>query len=136
MVNIMETTEINALGSVHISQRAIAVLAAQTAAAVAGIASLGASLAETAARKIGRASMAQGVDVGIDGMDVEITVRLVVLYGFRIPDVALEVQKKVKAAVESAAGCHVTAVHVVVQDIVFDDAKKASSEGSGSHGGI
>lgn len=135
MVVIMETTETNALGSIHISQRAISVLASQTAAAVGGVASLGASIAETAARKIGRTSLAQGVDAVIDGRDVELTVRLVVQYGHRIPDIALAVQKKVKDAVEAAAGCSVTAVHVVVQDIAFSDGEGDGAERSGSHDG-
>lgn len=132
----METTETNALGSIHISQRAISVLASQTAAAVGGgVASLGASIAETAARKIGRTSLAQGVDAVIDGRDVELTVRLVVQYGHRIPDIALAVQKKVKDAVEASAGCSVTAVHVVVQDIAFSDGEGDGAERSGSHDG-
>lgn len=133
MVIIMETTETNALGSVHISQRAISVLAAQTAASAAGVAALGASIAEAAARKIGRASTAQGADAVIDGLDVEITVRLIAAYGYRIPDIALDVQKKVKAAVEASAGCSVTAVHVIVQDIAFSDGEKAAAERSGGH---
>ena len=124
----METTETNALGSVHISQRAISVLASQTAAAVSGVASLGASIAETAARKIGRTSLAQGVDAVIDGREVELTVRLVVQYGYRIPDIALAVQKKVKDAVESSAGCSVTAVHVRISR--FPTARETGRKGA------
>ncbi len=118
-VKKMETTEINELGSIHISQKALAAAAAQTALSVEGVNSLGASIAEAAARRIGRAALSQGVDAAIDGTDVELTVRLVVQYGCRIPDVAMEVQKRIKDAVESSAGCRVTAVHVVIQDIAF-----------------
>ena len=39
----------------------------------------------------------------------------------RIPDVALEVQKSVKDAVEKATACTVTAVHIIVQQLVFEE---------------
>jgi uncharacterized alkaline shock family protein YloU len=120
MVMYMETTECNALGSIHISQRAISIIAAVTAAAIPSVVSLGASLKEVAAAKIGRAALDQGADTVIEGEDTaEITVRLVVRYGCRIPDLALKVQKSVKDAVEDMTGCHVTAVHVVIQNIEF-----------------
>ena len=55
------------------------------------------------------------------GVPIELTVRLVIRYGCRIPDVALEVQKSVKDAVEKATACTVTAVHIIVQQLVFGE---------------
>lgn len=55
------------------------------------------------------------------------TVRLVVRYGIRIPDVAIEVQQVVKGAVESRCGYEVSAVHIIVQDILYD--RPATEEG-------
>ena len=49
------------------------------------------------------------------------TVRLVGRYGCRIPDVDLEVQKSVKDSVEKATACTVTAVHIIVQQLVFGE---------------
>ena len=126
----METTETNGLGSIHIAQKAIAVLAAQTALTVEGVASLDASIAQAAARKIGRAVLGQGVDIAIDGYQIEVTVRLVAKYGSRIPDTAMEVQKRIKDAIETSTGCNVTAVHVVVQDIAFPRGEVRKGEGS------
>ena len=117
----METTEVNEWGSIHISQRVIASIAALTAAQSAYVADLGTNIAEVAAEKLGRALPGRGVDVSIDGRRIELTVRLVVRYGCRIPDVALEVQKSVKDAVEKATACTVTAVHIIVQQLVFEE---------------
>lgn len=130
----METTETNALGSIHISQKALAAAASQTALSVRGVDSLGASIAEVAARRIGRPALGQGIDVSIDGADVELTVRLIVQYGCRIPDVAMEVQKRVKDAVETSAGCSVSAVHVIIQDIAFPSGQDGGPEGGGGNG--
>lgn len=117
----METTEVNEWGSIHISQRVIASIAALTAAKAAYVADLGTNIAEVAAEKLGRTLPGRGVDVSIDGQRIELTVRLVVRYGCRIPDVALEVQKSVKDAVETATACTVTAVHIIVQQLVFEE---------------
>lgn len=117
----METTEVNEWGSIHISQRVIASIAALTAAKAAYVADLGMNIAEAAAKKLGRTLPGRGVDVTIEGQRIELTVRLVIRYGCRIPDVALEVQKSVKDAVEKATACTVTAVHIIVQQLVFEE---------------
>ena len=120
MVMHMETIECNKLGSIRISQRAISIIAAMTAAAVPSVEALGASLKEAAAAKIGRSGPDQGAETVIDKHnEAEITVRLIVRYGCRIPDLALQVQKSVKDAVETMTGCHVTAVHIFIQNIIF-----------------
>lgn len=133
----METTEINGLGSIHISQRAVSIIASMTAAGISGV-SLGATIAETAAKKMGHASLSQGAAALVEGQEAEITIRLVVTYGYRIPDIALQVQKSVKDAVEVMTGCHVTAVHIMVQDIDFSQMnaispKDAETEGRPDH---
>lgn len=117
----METTEVNEWGSIHISQRVIASIAALTAAKAAYVADLGMNIAEAVAEKLGRTLPGRGVDVTIEGQRIELTVRLVIRYGCRIPDVALEVQKSVKDAVEKATACTVTAVHIIVQQLVFEE---------------
>lgn len=124
----METTETNQLGSIHMSQRVISIIASQAAASVPEVAALDATLADTAAKKLGRVNPAQGVHTTIDGIDVEITIRLIATYGCRIPDIALAVQKKVKDTLEIMTGCRVHAVHIVVQDIVFSE---RNTKGSG-----
>ena len=112
----METTEVNEWGSIHISSQVIAAIASLT------VAALGTNIADAAAEKLGRTRPNHGVDVSIDGKLIELTVRLLIRYGCRIPDVALEVQKTVKDAVEKATACPVTAVHIIVQQVVFEEA--------------
>lgn len=124
----MENREYNDLGSIAIAARPIAIMASLTAARIKGVAALGASLSEAAAKKIGHISPAQGVDVSLhDGM-VELTVRLIVQYGCRIPDVAIQVQKAIKDAVEEQTGYDVTAVHIMIQDISFQEEQGTGTE--------
>ena len=118
----MVTTEINELGSIHIGAKVIAFVAAQAALTVSGVAS-------TFTEKIGKAAGSRGIDVAIDGMEAELTVRLIVRHGVRIPDLAVEVQQTVKSAVETLCECVVTAVHITVQDVIFEDALPREGEG-------
>lgn len=119
----MMTTEYNELGAVHIADKVIAGIAVEAALAVKGVAGPAASFAE----KFGRSSSPRGIDIKTDGTTVELTVRLVVRYGIRIPDVAIEVQQVVKGAVESRCGYEVSAVHIIVQDVLYD--RPATEEG-------
>ena len=122
-VSFMMTTEYNELGAVHIADKVIAGIAVEAALAVKGVVGPAASFAE----KFGRSSSPRGIDIKMDGTTVELTVRLVVRYGIRIPDVAIEVQQVVKGAVESRCGYEVSAVHIIVQDILYD--RPATEEG-------
>lgn len=121
----METTNQNDLGSIHISDKAISSIAARTAALVPHVHALDATLAESAARRLGRGSLSQGAVTRISGNTAEITLRLIVESGYRIPDIALKVQKAVKDAVERDTGCQVDAVHILVAGIVFPEDKEA-----------
>ena len=121
----MVTTEINELGSIHIWAKVIAFVAAQAALTVSGVV----MLASTFTEKIGKAAGSRGIDVAIDGMEAELTVRLIVRHGVRIPDLAVEVQQTVKSAVETLCECVVTAVHITVQDVIFEDALPREGEG-------
>ena len=73
----------------------------------------------------GRGSLSQGAVTRISGNAAEITLRLIVESGYRIPDIALKVQKAVKDAVERDTGCQVDAVHILVAGIVFPEDKEA-----------
>lgn len=114
-----ETTQETKLGQIHISQRVIARLAADTALSLPQVAAMAPNLAETASEKIGRNLPGRGVDAVIEGEEIELTLRLVIYYGCRIPDLALHIQQSVKDRVENLTGCTVTAVHIVVQQLAF-----------------
>ncbi len=52
---------------------------------------------------------------------VEITIRLVLMSGCRLTNVAEQVQQKIKENVQSMTGVIVSKVHVVASDIMFED---------------
>lgn len=61
------------------------------------------------------------VSVSVVNDMVEITVRLVLMSGFRLSNVAEQVQHKVKENVQNMTGVIVSKVHVIASDIMFED---------------
>lgn len=59
----------------------------------------------------------KGIKVEIKGSYINIFVNILVNYGVRIPDVAFEVQKKVKENVENMTGLEVKEVNVNIQGL-------------------
>ena len=65
----------------------------------------------------GKKNLAKGIKVEINDKSTKIDVNIIVEYGTRIPDVAFEIQNKVKKAVETMTGLTVAEVNVHVQGV-------------------
>ena len=65
----------------------------------------------------GKKNLAKGIKVEAGEKETKIDVSIVVEYGVRIPDVAFEIQNKVKKAVETMTGLNVVEVNVHVQGV-------------------
>lgn len=75
----------------------------------------------------GKKNLAKGIKVEVNDKTTKIDVNIIVEYGTRIPDVAFEIQNKVKKAVETMTGLTVTEVNVHVQGVNTDN-KEVQSE--------
>ncbi len=65
----------------------------------------------------GKKNLAKGIKVELGDKQTKIDVNIIVEYGARIPDVAFEIQNRVKKAVETMTGLEVVAVNVNVQGV-------------------
>ena len=65
----------------------------------------------------GKKNLAKGIKVEAGEKEAKIDVNIVVEYGTRIPDVAFEIQNRVKKAVENMTGLKVEEVNVHVQGV-------------------
>ena len=96
------------MGTIHISEDVLAVIAAAAALDVEGVGSLAGNLGTDLAQLLGKKNAAKGVKIGMDEGAVVVELSLLIKYGYTIMDVAKEVQEAVKNAVEamvSAFGC-------------------------------
>ena len=108
------------MGDVKIHENVVASLVRQAALEQEGVSRLaGSALVDDIANLVGSRRMqsrAITVELGEDGR-VGIEIKLNLVFGFRIPDVAERVQKAVIGMVEETTGMTVTRVNVVIQEI-------------------
>lgn len=102
-------------GEVKISENVIRSIAGVAAKEVEGVA----ELAEPTRALL--LPSAAPVTVEVVNDLVEITLRLVLMHGYRLTGIAEQVQQKVKENVQSMTGVIVSKVHVIAADIMFDD---------------
>ena len=115
-------------GTIHISEDVIVELTRKTVATIPGIILGGTSIASKLGigKKIG-----DGLRITVDDGKVpaiSIDTYISVQYGLRIPDVAWDVQEKIKEKLEAFTGYSVKAVNVNVQGIHFADKSDKTSE--------
>ena len=65
----------------------------------------------------GKKNLSKGIKVEVGEKETKIDVNIIVEYGARIPDVAFDIQNRVKTAVEGMTGLKVVAVNVHVQGV-------------------
>ena len=108
------------MGDIKIHENVVASLVRQAALEQEGVSRLaGSALVDDIANLVGSRRMqsrAITVELGDDGR-VGIEIKLNLVFGFRIPDVAERVQKAVIGTVEETTGMTVTRVNVVIQEI-------------------
>lgn len=105
--------------NIEISSDVVAVIAGMAASEVAGVAEMAGGFAGGISEVLsGKKNMAKGIKVDIQGKEVKIDVNIIVEYGARIPDVAFEIQKRIKKSVESMTGLSANEVNVHVQGVM------------------
>lgn len=115
-------------GNVNISDEVVAVIAALAASEVKGVSAMAGSVAGGIAELLGKKSLSKGVKITRGEGGVALDLSIIVEYGAKIPDVAWEVQDKVKSEVESMTGLEVTAVNVAVDSVNVPTAEPAKIE--------
>ena len=120
---------------IKISDDVVAVIAGVAVSEVSGVASMAGGFAgEISGIFSGKKNMQKGIKVEIEGDVAKIDVNIIVEYGIRIPDVAFEIQNKVKKSVETMTGLKVDEVNVHIQGVDTeakeekDDKKEAKKE--------
>lgn len=104
--------------NIQISNDVIAVIAGVAVSEVSGVASTVGGFAGGISEVLsGKKNMAKGIKVEKTDGKVKIDVNIIVEYGTRIPDVAFEIQNRVKKAVENMTGINVVEVNVHVQGV-------------------
>ena len=121
--NEVKTEETN--NDIQIAQDVICVVSGVAIKEIEGVAKVATGFAGGISEVFsGKKNMAKGIKVDVEGDKAKIDVNIIVEYGSRIPDVAFEIQNRVKKSVENMTGLKVEEVNVHVQGVNTDTAKK------------
>ena len=104
--------------AIKIADDVVAVIAGVAVSEIPGVANMAGGFAGGITEVLsGKKNLAKGIKVDVGEKDTKIDVNIIVEYGTRIPDVAYEIQTKVKKAVETMTGLKVVEVNVHVQGV-------------------
>lgn len=113
----------------EISEEVVAVIAGIAVSDVQGVAGMAKGFAGGLTEAFsGKKNMAKGIKVEVGEKDTKIDVNIIVEYGSRIPDVAFEIQSRVKKSVKEMTGLEVVAVNVHVQGVQTPQERSVKTE--------
>lgn len=104
--------------NIKIADDVIAVIAGVAVSEVPGVAQMSGGFAGGISEVLsGKKNLSKGIKVESGEKETKIDVNIIVEYGARIPDVAFEIQNKVKKAIENMTGLKVIEVNVHIQGV-------------------
>ena len=114
---------------VEISDDVVAVIAGIAVSDVQGVAGMARGFAGGLTEAFsGKKNLAKGIKVEVNGKEAKIDVNIIVEYGTRIPDVAFEIQSRVRKSVKEMTGLEVVSVNVHVQGVQTPQEKNVKAE--------
>ncbi len=115
-------------GTVRISDDVVSIISGLAATEIEGVAGMSGGIAGGIAELLGRKNQSKGVKVTMGERDVNIDLYVVMEYGVKIPDVAWDIQERVKKAVETMTGLNVVEINIHVQGVTLDRAQDSEDE--------
>lgn len=114
----LEEINVTSDSSVVISEDVVSVIAGIAVSEVPGVVDTAGGFAGGISEVLsGKKKLSKGIKVEVGEKETKIDVNIIVEYGTRIPDVAFEIQNKVKKSVKEMTGLDVLEVNVHVQGV-------------------
>lgn len=110
-----KTVNIEGNDTIKIANEAVATYAGIAVSEVSGVYGMAGGFALSAIS--GKKNLTKGIKVDVGEKNAKIDVNIIVEYGARIPEVAFEIQSRVKRTVETMTGLKVLEVNVHVQGV-------------------
>lgn len=123
-----EEEKLEDVGDIRIADEVISIVASLAAQEVPGVVSMSGGLTDGINRFLGKENASRGVRLKFEGKLVNASVFVNIEYGYCIPEIALEIQEKVKDAVEAMTGYEVQFVDVHVEGVAKREATALEKE--------
>ena len=116
------------LGNIRIADDVVKTIAAKAAVDVEGVYKLAGGVVDEVSKMLGKKRQTNGVKVEVGEVECSIEVYLVIKYGYKIPEVAEDVQKAVLEEVSNLTGLKVVEVNVYVQNVRMEETGETTEE--------
>ncbi len=114
----LEEISVEGNDTIKISNETVATYAGIAVSEVPGVYGMAGGFAAGITESLsGKKNLAKGIKVEVEEKNAKIDVSIIVEYGARIPEVAFEIQTRVKKSVENMTGLKVLEVNVHVQGV-------------------
>jgi len=127
-MSIIAEYEKTDMGTIQIAPEVIEVIAGLATIEVDGIAGMSGGLAGGIAELLGRKNVAKGVKVEVGQKEAAVDVSVIIQYGYKIPEVAHDVQENIKRSIEVMTGLNVVEVNVHIHDVHLKSEEKSDSD--------
>ena len=128
VVEDVEEISVEGNDTVKIANEAVATYAGIAVSEVQGVYGMSGGFAGLTEALSGKKNFTKGIKVDVNDKNAKIDVNIIVEYGARIPDVAFEIQSRVKGSVENMTGLKVLEVNVHVQGVHTKTEKEEKPE--------
>ena len=116
-VNVQEDINEIEENGIKIADDVVATIAGKSVMEVKGVYSMAGGFAGGISEVFGKKSYTKGIKVDNSEKGLKIDVNIIVEYGARIPDVAYEIQNRVKKSIENMTGLNIEEVNVHIQGV-------------------
>jgi len=128
IIENMEVFFMSELGNIRIADDVVKTIAAKAAMDVEGVYKLAGGVVDEVSKMLGKKRPTNGVKVEVGEVECSIEIYLVIKYGYKIVEVAEEVQKAILEAVSSLSGLKVVEVNVYVQNVKMEEVEQTTEE--------
>lgn len=111
-------------GTITFANDVIATIAGLAAMDIDGVAGMSGGFVNGIAALLGKKNLTKGIKVEVGQVEVAVDIAVIVKYGYRIPEVAENIQNSVVKAIETMTGLKVKEVNINVLGIDVPDPQK------------
>ncbi len=112
------------IGQIQIADEVISVIAGTAALEIDGVAGMSGNFTGDIAEILGRKNLSKGVKIEVSEYGVSVSINIIAKFGYKVQDVSLNVQKRVKTAIETMTGLEVICIDVYVSGVLIEKEKQ------------
>lgn len=128
IINIAVSDVPDEIGEIKVADEVVSIVAGLATMEIDGVAGMSGGIRGGISELLGKKNFSKGVQVEVDSAkNVTIALKVIVTYGYIIPDIALKIQENVKESVRNMTGYNVNNIDVYVQGVRKDPKNNISN---------